>query len=318
MGFDRRSTSSWNAWRQKESSHPCHGVNGPRPLLPFVKQNGTVRICGDFRVTVNPQLKVDQYPLPLIDDNFASLAGGQKFSKIDLRSAYTQMEMTDLLKPMLTLNTHRRLFRLNRLPFGIASAPAVWRRAIDTVLSGLQKTRCIIDDIILTGADDEHFRNLEAVFARLQAAGLQVNIEKCLFFQDRIEHCGHEVSKDELWKLQTKGQAIVDSPQPENVTQLRSFIGLLNYYQRFLPDLSTTLHLLNKLLHNGIKFVWSADCQAAFQKVKNLIASDHCNGNRVGVRGQRGRSGRFRDVKRCVVTVDRTRVSGISLLRHNR
>ena len=245
------------------------------PVVPVVKQNGNVRICGDFKVTVNPQLKVDQYPLPLIDDIFASLAGGEKFSKIDLRSAYTQMEMTDESKPMLTLNTHRGLFRLNRLPFGIASAPAVWQRAIDTVLSGLAKTKCIIDDIIVTGADDEeHFRNLEAVFARLQAAGLRVNIEKCRFFQDRIEYCGHEVSKDGLRKLQTKVQAIVDAPQPENVSQLRSFLGLLNYYQRFLPDLATTLHPLNELLQKGKKFVWSSDCQAAFQKVKNLIASD--------------------------------------------
>ena len=219
------------------------------PIVPVVKPNGTVRICGDLKVTVNPQLKVDQYPLPLIDDIFASLAGGKKFSKIDLRSAYTQMKMTDNSKPMLTLNTHRGLFRLNRLAFGIASAPAIWQRAIDQVLSGLTKTRCILDDIIVTGEDDEeHFQNLEAVFKRLQTAGLRVNSKKCRFFADRIEYCGHEVSKDGLRKLKTKIQAIVDAPRPENVSQLRSFLGLLNYYQRFLPDLATTLHPLNNLL----------------------------------------------------------------------
>ena len=245
------------------------------PIVLVVKPNGTVRICGDFKVTVNPQLKVDQYPLPLNDDIFASLAGGKKFSKIDLRSAYTQMKMTDNSKPMLTLNTHRGLFRLNRLAFGIASAPAIWQRAIDQVLSGLTKTRCILDDIIVTGEDDEeHFQNLEAVFKRLQTAGLRVNSKKCRFFADRIEYCGHEVSKDGLRKLKTKIQAIVDAPRPENVSQLRSFLGLLNYYQRFLPDLATTLHPLNNLLHKGTKFDWCTDCQAAFKKVKNLIASD--------------------------------------------
>ena len=82
------------------------------PVVPVVKQNGSVRICSDFKVTVNPQLKVDQYPLPLIDDIFASLADGEKLSKIDLRWAYIQMEMTDESKPMLTLNTHRGLFHL--------------------------------------------------------------------------------------------------------------------------------------------------------------------------------------------------------------
>ena len=243
------------------------------PIVPVVKPNGTVRICGDFKVTVNPQLKVDQYPLPLIDDIFASLAGGKKFSKIDLRSAYTQMKMTDNSKPMLTLNTHRGLFRLNRLAFGIASASAIWQRAIDQVLSGLTKTRCILDDIIVTGEDDEeHFQNLEAVFKRLQTAGLRVNSKKCRFFADRIEYCGHEVSKDGLRKLKTKIQAIVDAPRPENVSQLRSFLGLLNYYQRFLPDLATTLHPLNNLLHKGTKFDWCTDCQAPFKKVKNLIS----------------------------------------------
>ena len=161
-----------------------------------MKQNGTVRTCGNFKITVNPQLKVDQYPLPLIGDVFASLTGGQKFSKIDRRSAYTQMETTDESKPMLMLNTHRGFFRLNLLPLRIASPLAVWQRAIDTVLSGVQKTRCIIGNIFVTGADDEeHFRNLEAVFPRLQAAGLRFNVEKYLFFQGMIEYCGHEVSK---------------------------------------------------------------------------------------------------------------------------
>ena len=80
------------------------------PVVPVVKQNGTVQICDDFKVTANPQLKFDQYPLPLIDDIFASLAGRQKFSKIDLRSAYTQMEITNESKPMPTLTMHRGLF----------------------------------------------------------------------------------------------------------------------------------------------------------------------------------------------------------------
>ena len=163
-----------SALGEVDAGTSLHVVSWSEWATPVVKQNGNVRICGDFKVTVNPKLKVDQYPLPLIDDIFASLAGGEKFSKIDLRSAYAQMEMTDESKPMLTLNTHRGIFRLNRLPFGIASAPAVWQRAIDTVLSGLSKTKCIIDDI--TGAEDEeNFRILEAGFARLQAAGLRVN-----------------------------------------------------------------------------------------------------------------------------------------------
>ena len=98
------------------------------PIVPVIKKDGSVRLCGDFKVSVNPQLKVDQYPLPKIDDIFASLAGGKHFLKIDLRQAYLQMEMDDESKSLLMLNTHKGLYRLNRLAFGVASAPAMWQR----------------------------------------------------------------------------------------------------------------------------------------------------------------------------------------------
>ena len=97
------------------------------PVVPIPKKDGSVRTCGDFKVTVNPQLKVDQYPLPRIDDIFASLGGGKHFSKINLRSAHLQMEMDDESKTLLTLNNQKGLYRLNRLAFGIASAPTlIW------------------------------------------------------------------------------------------------------------------------------------------------------------------------------------------------
>ena len=107
------------------------------PIVPIVKSNGSIRICGDFKVTLNPVLSDDKYPLPRIEDIFASLAGGQHFSKIDLASAYLQMELDDNSKDYLTINTSLGLFRYNRLPFGIKTAPALWQRSIDTVLQGL-------------------------------------------------------------------------------------------------------------------------------------------------------------------------------------
>ena len=127
------------------------------PIVPVVKRDNTVRICGDFKATLNPVLKVDQYPLPRIEDIFASLAGGQTFSKIDLTQAYLQMAVADDCRKYLTINTHRGLYRYNRLVFGVASAPAVWQRAIDQVLQGIPNVQCILDDMILTGKNDlEH------------------------------------------------------------------------------------------------------------------------------------------------------------------
>lgn len=95
------------------------------PIVPVPKSNGSVRICGDFKVTINPELKVDHYPLPRIEDVFANLSAGEKFTKIDLRQAYLQLEMEEESKKYLTINTHKGLFRYNRLLFGVASAPAI-------------------------------------------------------------------------------------------------------------------------------------------------------------------------------------------------
>lgn len=130
----------------------------------MVKPNGEVRICGDFKVTVNPQLQTEQYPLPRIDDIFAKLAGGQKFTKIDLRQAYHQMEVEEESQEYLTKNTHQGLYQYNRLVFGITSAPAIWQRSMDQDLEGADGTSCILDDMIITGKDeDEHLEHLEEV-----------------------------------------------------------------------------------------------------------------------------------------------------------
>ena len=125
------------------------------PIVPVLKKNGQVRICGDFKVTLNPMLKVDQYPLPKIDDIFANLNGGLHYTKIDLRQAYLQLEVEDVCKELLTINTHRGLYRYNRMAFGIASAPAIWQRTIEQILNGIPGTQCILDDMIITGKTDD-------------------------------------------------------------------------------------------------------------------------------------------------------------------
>ena len=245
------------------------------PIVPVMKRNGSVRICGDFKVSINPVLLAEQYPLPRIEDIFANLSGGQHFSKLDLKQAYHQMEVTEGSKKYLTINTHKGLFRYNRLVFGVTSSPAIWQRAIDQVLQGIPGTQCILDDMIITGrTEEEHLQNLRMVLKRLQEAGLKANREKCEFFKDRVQFCGHEIDKRGLHKTGEKVEAIVNAPQPENVGQLRSFLGLVNYYNRFLPNLSTILHPLHQLLEQGNKWQWTEQCEQAFSKAKLLITSE--------------------------------------------
>ncbi|KAL5475243.1 hypothetical protein EMCRGX_G027319 [Ephydatia muelleri] len=245
------------------------------PIVVVPKPDGSVWICGDFRVTVNPSLKVDQYPLPRVEDILATLQDSTTFSKIDLQSAYLQMELEEGSKEVTTINTQKGLYRFNRLAFGIASAPAIWQRAMDQVLMGIPKTQCLLDDIIVAGSSvEEHLTLLEQVLDRLAQYNLTLNKKKCKFLQPEITYCGFRVDGTGLHKTPEKVRAVVDAPQPDNITQLRAFLGMVNYYHRFLPNLSHKLAPLYRLLQKGVKWEWTEDCTQAFQDVKLLMASE--------------------------------------------
>lgn len=143
------------------------------PIVAVPKRDGSIRICGDYKVTLNQSLEVDQYPLPKPEELFASLSGGKKFTKLDLSQAYQQMVLDDQSKDLVTINTHKGLYRYTRMPFGIAPAPAIFQRTMDIVLQGIPRTICYIDDILITGVNDqEHLANLEEVLRRLQYHGI--------------------------------------------------------------------------------------------------------------------------------------------------
>nr|XP_055071051.1 uncharacterized protein K02A2.6-like [Misgurnus anguillicaudatus] len=246
------------------------------PIVPVVKKNGAVRICGDFKVTINPVLLIEHYPLPRIEDLFASLAGGQCFSKLDLSHAYLQMRVEEESMKFLTISTQKGLFQYKRLPFGIASAPAIFQRAMDQVLLGLSNVHCYLDDILVTGRTEaEHLENLDAVLGRLEEFGLHVEKGKCDFFKDSLEYLGHIIDAEGLHKSPEKVSAIVNAPTPSNITQLRSFLGLLNYYGRFIPNLATIASPLNALLCKGKRWQWSSECEGAFKKAKEQLVSQN-------------------------------------------
>ena len=180
-----------------------------------------------------------------------------------------------MIIPRVISLTHKGLYKYNRLVFGIASSPEIWQRTLDQVLDGIPNTSCILDDMIITGkTDEEHLTNLQTVLKRLQDYNLQVNKDKCKFFQEVISYCGHKIDSNGLNKTQEKIEAIVNAPKPENLTQLRAFLGIVNYYAKFLPNLASVLHPLNQLLQKDVKFQWTAATQKAFEKVKKSITSD--------------------------------------------
>ena len=241
------------------------------PIVLVVKPNGQIRICGDFKVTVNQALEVDKYPLSRVEDVFANLLPGQKFTKLDLRQAYLRLEMDDTSKKVFTINTRKGLYCMNRLVYGVSSAPAIWQRTIEQILQGTDGVQCILDDMVITGEnDDKYLENLEVVLSRLAQYNLRLNRHKCSFFQDRITYCSHEIDKNGLWKSKEKVDAVLNSPRPHNVTSFRAYLGLLNYYHRFLNNLSTIVKPLNELLEKNKKLEWSKKCETAFQRSKVL------------------------------------------------
>ena len=245
------------------------------PIVVVPKPNGTIRLCGDFKMTINPVLKVDQYPLPKMDDIFAALGKGVLFSKIDLQLAYLQMELDEESRGLLTVNTHKGLFQFNRMAFGVASAPAIWQRTMDTILQGIPNVQCFLDDIVAAGGNmEEQLHLLETVLKRLEQYGLTINKKKSIFFQRQIEFCGHVIDAQGLHKTTEKIQAIVESPKPMNVSQLRSFLGMVNYYRKFHPNLSTKLAPLHALLQKDVKWSWTKACEEAWKLVKDVVTAD--------------------------------------------
>jgi hypothetical protein len=124
------------------------------PIVPVLKADGTARICGDYKLTVNQVSKLIEYPLPRVDDLFATLAGGKLFTKLDMSNAYQQLLLDEDSKQYVTINTHKGLFKYNRLVFGVASSPAIFQRTMDTLLQGIPHVAVYLDDILITGATE--------------------------------------------------------------------------------------------------------------------------------------------------------------------
>ena len=254
---------------------PVRFADWAAPVVPVVKSDGGVRLCGDYKVTINQASKLDKYPLPRIDDLLASLAGGKSFSKLDLAQAYLQVLLEDDSKKYTTINTHKGLYQYNRLPFGISSAPAIFQRTIENILQGIPNVVVYIDDFLITGkTESEHLRNLDEVLTRLESSGFRLKHRKCEFLLPSVDYLGHTITSDGLRPCEAKVHAIRGAPRPIDVRQLRSFLGLMYYYGKFLPNLPSILSPLYLLLQKCSSWMWGRGQENAFKLAKDLLASN--------------------------------------------
>lgn len=242
------------------------------PLVIVPKPGGKLRICADFKQTLNPLLDINIYPLPKPEDLFQMLNGGEKYSKVDLKDAYLQMELSDEAKTYLVINTHRGLLRYERLPFGLASAPAIFQKSMEELLAGIEGVVIYLDDVTITAPNDkEHVERLAKVLSRFRTAGLRLRKDKCEFLKPEIEFLGHLVSKDGIKPNPDKVKAISEMPPPKDLKQIESFLGMIQYYAKFVPQLSALAAPLNHLRKNGVEFEWGQQQQKAFEALKNRL-----------------------------------------------
>ncbi|KAI7802842.1 hypothetical protein IRJ41_020318 [Triplophysa rosa] len=248
------------ALKPKKIISPVKYSEWAAPVVPIVKPDGSIRLCGDYKLTVNKVF-------------FARLDGGKQFTKLDMSHAYQQIIMDEHSKKYLTVNTHKGLFTYNRLPFGVASAPAIFQRTMEGLLQGIPGV-VYLDDILVTGGNREnHLKTLENVLMKLKEAGLRLKRGKCVFLADEVEYLGHRVDAQGLHPTGTKVKAIDDAPEPKNVTELKVYLGLLNYYNKFLPNLAMLLAPLHLLLRKDTQWTWKKSQQEAFKETVPQMGS---------------------------------------------
>ena len=186
-----------------------------------------------------------------------------------MSQAYLQLPLDKQSRKMVTTNTHHGLFQYNRLPFGVSAAPGVFQRCMENLLQGCKGVSVYLDDILVTGsAVDEH---LDKVLNKLETGGLKLNKAKCSFLMPQVEYLCHIIDQYGQHPTEKKVKAIKEAPQPGNVNELRAFLGIINYYGKFMPNLATKLAPLYALLQKKAKWQWGTGQIKTFQDAKNAL-----------------------------------------------
>ena len=250
---------------------PVNSSEWASPVVTVVKPDGSLRLCGDYKVSVNKWAEVGTYPLPTVQDLFAKIKG-KVFSKLDLSQAYLQCELTEESKKLLVINTSRGLLQPERLPYGVSQAPELFQKVMDQALQGLEGVLVYLDDILVASSSvEEHKKDLCKVMERLREYNITLNGTKCELFKRELNYLGHKITEEGIHPTEEKIQAIRNMKRPEDVKELQSMLGIVNFYRRFLPNLSTKLQPLNKLLQKEVCWKWTKDCEKVFQQLKTAL-----------------------------------------------
>lgn len=285
------------------------------PVVMVKKKNGQLRFAVDYR-KLNAVTKQFTFPLPRLEDVFDTIGTTQAkfFSTLDLASGFWQIPMDEETKHKSAFVTPTGVYQWKRMPFGLVNAPASFQALMTHVLRGLNWKTCLVyvDDILVfSNSFTDHLKHLDEIFSRLQSAGLTLKPSKCYFALPEVKYLGHILTKDGIKVDLSKTDAVQSFPTPKNQKELRSFLGLCNYYRRFVKGYSKITSPLSSLLSKDKEFTWTQECQNAFEKLKTLLTTppvlaypDHtrpfslttdASGTAIGyILGQRDKNGKDR------------------------
>lgn len=250
------------------------------PLLVVPKKDGPQgekkwRVVVDFR-RLNAITIGDAFPLPRIEEILDQLGHSRYFTTLDLASGYHQVLVNEEDRLKTAFSTNLGHYQFKRMPFGLSGAPATFQRLMNHILAGLQGFKCFVylDDIVIYGRNlIDHNQKLKAIFDRLRESNLKLQPSKCQFLRKEVVYLGHICTERGVFPDPSKTKCVQDFPTPRTVRQVQSFLGLSNYYRKFIPNFSKIAEPIQKLLHKGTKFKWTEECQHAFKTLKHALVN---------------------------------------------
>ena len=243
------------------------------PIVVVPKPGGKeIRLCIDMR-EVNAQIERERFPIPTVDEILHEMNGAKVFSKLDLKWGFHQLELTEDSRDLTTFATHIGNFRYKRLNFGVTSAPELYQHTIHDLLSDIEGSNNMIDDIIIfADSVEEHDKRLDAVLSKLKASGMTLNREKCVYRMNELQFLGFLLSEKGIGPAESKVNAVKNATKPKTAAEVRSFLGLVNFSARFIENLATKSEPLRKLTKKSEKFVWEDEQQKAFDQLKTDLS----------------------------------------------